>query len=253
MNALVTILALSTAIARQSDIEEHPGARLPAEVSLTDQDNKPVKLGDYFKDGKPVVVVLAYFRCPMLCDVVLRGVAQSLARQPLELGRDYRALTISFDPRDRPAEASLKQHNLLQAINRSGDAAAWPFLVGREPAVRAIADRLGFEYAWDPTTQQFAHPAVAFVMTPDGRVSRYLYGVTFRPLDMRLALGEAAGGRIGGIVDRVLLTCFRYDPASRRYAPYVSGVLKGGAAITLLLVGGALAAVWRRERRRGVA
>lgn len=248
------LLSLLTAtLALQAvDIDEHLGARLPLDSAFTDEAGNAVHLRDYFRDGKPVVLVLAYFRCPMLCDLVLRGVADTASRQPKVLGRDFRALTVSIDPKDTPASASLKQHGLLQAMNRLDAAKAWPFLVGDEANIRKLADSVGFEYSYDPKTDQYAHPACAIVVMPDGRIARYLYGVTFRPFDLRLALDDAARGRVGGIVDRVLLTCFRYDPATRRYAWAVRGVLRGGAALTLLFVGGLFGLLWRQRRRSSV-
>ena len=250
MIALAAAPAAAIPAVQAIDIEEHLGAPLPLDLPFVDQDRRPVRLRDYFRDGKPVVLVLAYFRCPMLCDLVLRGVADSLQRQHLVLGRDYRALTVSIDPKDTPAGASLKQHGLLQAFGQLDAAASWAFLTGSHASIAPLAERLGFDYAYDPKSDQYAHPACAFVITPDGRISRYLYGVKFRPLDVRLALDEAAHGKIGGIADRVLLACFRYDPTTRRYGWYVRGVLQGGAALTLLLVGGLLALLWRREWRR---
>lgn len=254
------VLALALAIAASAhatppalvnvDIDEHLGARLPLDLGFVDQDRRHVELGDYFRDGRPTVLVLAYFRCPMLCDLVLRGVVDSIARQGLVLGRDFRALTVSIDPKDTPAQASLKQHGMLQAFDKPFATDAWPFLVGNPPEIAALARRLGFQYAYDPKSDQYAHPAVAFIITPDGRISRYLYGVKFRPLDVRLALDEAAHGKIGGIVDRVLLTCFHYDPATRRYGLYIQGALRGVAALTVFLVGGMLALLWRNDRRR---
>lgn len=235
------------------EVEEHPGAQLPRGLAFVDQAGHAVHLGDYFRDRKPILLVLAYFRCPMLCDLVLRGVVASVARQGLVLGRDFRALTVSFDPKDTPAGAALKQGSLLQALDHPEARAGWPFLVGAKPEIDRLAERLGFVYVHDPRSDQYAHSAVAFVLTPDGRVSRYLYGVQFRPLDVRLALDEAAQGRVGGVVDRVLLTCFRYDPATRRYGVYVRGVLRGGAALVLLLVAGGLALLFWRDRARGVA
>jgi protein SCO1/2 len=235
-------------------VEEHPGARLPRDAAFVDEEGRAVHLGDYFRGDKPLVLVLAYFRCPMLCDLVLHGVAASVARQGLVLGRDYSALTVSFDPHDTPAEARLKQGTLLQSVGRLDARAAWPFLVGDKRDIDRLADRLGFVYVHDPKSDQYAHSAVAFVLTPDGRVSRYLYGVTFRPLDMRLALDEAAHGRIGGVVDRVLLTCFRYDPTTRRYGIYVRGLLRGGAALVLVIVAGGIGLLlWSDRRRRGAA
>jgi len=255
--AAAVVAASSPARARspvqEIDIEEHLGAALPLELPFVDENRRPVRLGDYFRDGKPVVLVLAYFRCPMLCDLVLRGVVDSLARQHLALGRDYRALTVSIDPKDTPAGASLKQHGLLQALGDLDAAASWPFLTGAEPSIAPLAARLGFEYAYDPKTDQYAHPAVAFVLTPDGRISRYLYGATFRPFDLRMAAVEAAAGRIGGVVDRVLLTCFRYDPSARKYGVYVIGVMRGGSAFVLLLFSLGMMALLRRDRERGGA
>ncbi|HEX6838713.1 MAG TPA: SCO family protein [Polyangia bacterium] len=256
--AAVLLLASSPLAARSPlqdiDIEEHLGAPLPLALPFVDENGHAARLGDYFRDGKPVVLVLAYLRCPSLCDLVLRGVVDSLARQHLALGRDYRALTVSIDPKDTPAGASLKQHSLLQALGDLDAVSSWPFLTGAESSIAPLAARLGFQYAYDPKSDQYAHPACAFVLTPDGRISRYLYGVKFRPLDVRLALDEAARGKIGGIVDRVLLSCFRYDPATRRYGWYVRGILRGGAALTLVIVGGALGLLWRREwQRRGDA
>ena len=260
MRLVCLLLTLTAATARAAppalaavDIEEHLGARLPLELAFTDEDGHPAHLGDYFRDGRPVVLVLAYFRCPMLCDLVLRGVVDSIERQGLVLGRDFRALTVSIDPKDTPAQASLKQHGMLQAFDAPFATAAWPFLVGRHAEIAELATRLGFQYAYDPKSDQYAHPAVAFIVTPDGRISRYLYGIKFRPLDVRLALDEAAHGKIGGIIDRVLLTCFHYDPATRRYGVYIVGVLRGGAALTVLFVGGLLALLWRSDRRRRLA
>jgi len=199
-----------------------------------------------------VVLVLAYYRCPLLCDLVLQGISGALRELGWTPGRDYLGLTVSIDPKDRPAAAHLKQTAVLQAIGQTGARAeaGWPFLVGDEASIHALADSVGFRYAYDPQSEQFAHPAVAMVLTPDGRLSLYLYGVSFRLLDVRLALTEAARGRVGTIVDRLLLTCFRYDPSARRYGFYVSAVLKGGASLALLAVGAFLAVLWRRDARR---
>jgi cytochrome c oxidase subunit 2 len=222
------MLALLLAIGAV-DIDEHLGAKIPGDLPFSDESGRPVSIGDYFTGDRPVVLILAYFRCPMLCDLVLRGMAGAVKEQPLVLGRDFRALTVSIDPKDRPAQAALKQHNLLQAMNRPD--APWPFLTGKEQQIQQLAGALGFQYTYDPKSDQYAHPACAIVLTPDGRISRYLYGADFRPFDLRLALQEASRGRVGGIFDRVLLTCFRYDPATRRYAWAVrSAVARNGAA-----------------------
>ena len=241
-----TIPSVSQAI----DIEEHLGRPIDQGLSFTRSDGARMRLADAFSDGRPVVLILAYYRCPMLCGLVLRGMAQGLKDLSFTLGEHYRVLTVSIDPRDNAEAARHKQLSTLSWLGRADAGEAWEFLVGQEPAIKALADDLGFRYAHDPRTDQYAHPAVAFVLTPDGRISRYLYGAQFSPRDLRLALMEASQGRIGSIVDRVLLSCYRYDPASRRYGPYVLGFVRLGGALILLVVTGLLAILWRGERRR---
>jgi protein SCO1 len=231
------------------DVKEHLGGRLPLELGFRDSDGRPVRLARFFPGDKPVVVVLAYFNCPMLCGLVLRQTATAMSHLDWRLGREYRALTVSFDPRDLPAEARRAQETTAAAAGVAPD--AWPFLVGDEAQIHLLADALGFEYQWDPRSQQFAHPAVVFVLSPDGRIARYLYGLGAEdPHQLKLALLEAAQGKVGSIVDRVLLTCFHWDPATRRYGLFVVGFLRAGAAVMLLLVGGLIAFLLGLERRK---
>jgi protein SCO1/2 len=207
-------------------------------------------LGDYFRDGKPVIMVLSYYQCPMLCGLVLQGMVSSFKQIPWQVGDQYRVLTVSIDPRDGPVQAEKKQHTALLSIGRSDHPEAWPFLVGEAKESAALADALGFRYEYDPQVEQYAHPAAIYVLTPDGRISRYLYGVTYGVLDLRLALIEAGSGKVGNIVDRVILTCYQYDPASRRYGPTILGFFRVGAALILLSVGTLLALLALRERQR---
>ncbi|MFL5304937.1 MAG: SCO family protein [Polyangia bacterium] len=234
------------------DIDEKLGAAVPLDLTFTDSNRRPVRLRDFADAQRPVVLVLAYYRCPMLCDLVLGGISRTLHQLGWVAGRDYRGVTVSIDPHDTPPVAHLKQNAVLQAVGQTGPEAerGWPFLVGDAHNIAALADAVGFRYAYDPRSRQFAHPAVVMILTPDGRVSRYLYGVNFHLLDVRLALTEASHGKVGGIVDRVLLTCFHYDPSARRYGFYVSAVLKGGATCALLAVGAFLTVLWRRDARR---
>ena len=159
-------------------------------------------------------------------------------------------LTSDIDPRDRPEAAGQKQESTLAGLGLPGARDAWPFLVGDQASIKALADALGFRFAYDPASDQYAHPAVVFAITPDGRISRYLYGVQFSPRDLRLALIEAGLGKTGSIVDRVLLTCYRYDPSSRRYGPSIVGFIRLGGALILALMTGLLAVLWYGERRR---
>jgi protein SCO1/2 len=235
------------------DIVEHLGRDVPRGLAFTDPDGASVRIGDLLDDKRPLVLVLAYFRCPMLCDLVQQGVVTALRGSGLRPGRDVRAVTISIDPHDTRGNARLRQTGLLTALGGAmpAPAGAWRVLTGQEPQIRALAEALGFRYVFDPGSAQYAHPACAFVLTPDGRISRYLYGTTFRPFDLRMAAVEATAGRIGGVVDRVLLTCFRYDPSARKYGVYVIGVMRGGSAFVLLLFSVGMMALLRRDRARG--
>jgi protein SCO1/2 len=247
------VLAPATppAAVREVDLEEHLGRRLDPALTFTDAEGRRVHLGDYLSGDAPVVLVLAYYRCPMLCGLVLRGVVEGMSQLPFDLGDHYRAITVSIDPRDTPPRALEKQASTLAGLARRADGArAWPFLVGEEPAIHALADDVGFRYAYDARTDQYAHPAAAIVLTSDGRVSRYLYGVTFSARDLRLALVEAGQGRTGTIVDRLVLTCYRYDPAARAYGPFVLGFMRVGGVLVLAVVAGLVAALCAGERRR---
>ncbi len=236
---------------QEVDIEEQLGRAIDPSLSFTDTEGRRVRLGEELSGQAPVVLVLAYYRCPMLCGLVLRGVVTGMKDLAFQLGRQYRAVTVSFDPRDTPDAAAQKRASTLAGLGRTAAGSAeWPFLVGDEPSIRALADAVGFRYAYDARTDQYAHPAAAIVLTPDGHISRYLYGVTFTPRDLRLALVEAGQGKIGTIVDRLILTCYHYDPATRAYGPFIVGFMRIGSAFILLAVVGLVGALFRGERRR---
>lgn len=236
--------------AREADLDEHLGQAVHTNLVFTDQTGHQARLSDYFRDGKPVIVVLAYFRCNMLCDLVLRGLVDGLRAADRIPGKDFRVLTVSFDPQDKPNEALNKQHTLLQVLGHPEAVRGWPFLVGDDANIKALADDLGFRYGYDPSTKQYAHPAAIFVLSPNARITRYLYGFQFAARDLRLAIAEAGEGKVGPIIDRILLTCYHYDPATHRYGFVLSGILRGGSLAVLLIVGGGLGVLWRRERRR---
>jgi protein SCO1/2 len=235
---------------QEADLEEHLGRDLPRDLVFTDEDGGAFRLSDAFDGERPVVLVLAYYRCPMLCGLVLRGLVDGINQLPYTLGVDYRAITVSIDPRDTPAAARAKRKNVLAAVARPGAPGGWPFLTGEPGAIGTLADAVGFRFAYDARTDQFAHPAAAIVLTPQGRVSRYLYGVSPSARDLRLALVEAGQGKTGTIVDRILMTCYHYDPTSRAYGPYILGFIRLGGVLILGAVGGTVLALFRREARQ---
>jgi len=228
-------------------IEEKLGGALPLEARFTTQDGTEVALGELLGRGRPVVLALVYYNCPMLCELVLSGMARAMRETGLELGKDFDAVTLSFDPRDTPELALERQRGYLQALGKPEARRSWTFLTGRETEVKAVAKAAGFGYAYDEKTRQYAHPAALFVLTPEGHLSRYLYGIEYPPKDLRLALVEAGQGRVGTSFDRILLTCYRYDPASRQYVPYALGIMRVSMLAVLAGVGLMLGVFWRRE------
>jgi len=230
-------------------IEEKLGNPIPLDVDLVGGDGKPFRLGSLFDGQKPVVLALVYYDCPMLCGLILSGAAKAMRENGLVLGKDFRAVTISFDPDEKPAQGAERRRGYLQSLGVPDAGGEWPFLVGAAEATRRISDAAGFYYELDPATGEWAHMAAIFVLTPDGRVSRYLYGIEFPPKDFRLAVVEAAGGKVGTSFDRFLLTCYRYDPATRKYEPYAWGFVRAGAVVVLLGLVGLIGGLVLRERR----
>jgi protein SCO1 len=236
----------------ESDVrlENRVGEQARLDVRLTDRFGNPVLLEDLLAGDKSTLLVLAYYRCPMLCDLTLRGVARGLAQLPWSPGEEYQVVTVSFDPRDRPQSADRARAAIIDEFGRRLDDDAWPFLIGEEGQVERLAESVGFFYAYEPRSDQYAHPSAIFVLTPSGTISRVLQGFEFEPLDLRMALVEAGEGKTGTFVEQVLLTCFRYDPTTRRYGPYVVGFLRLGAVAVLLAMGAGYLLLLRRGRRR---
>ena len=234
------------------DVVERLGEPIPAGLRFYDAFHNDVALKDFLGRGKPVVVTLVYFDCPMLCSLVMKGLVKGLNETGLGLGKDYLGITLSFDPKDTPRAAGEAQRGYLAALKGLENAHAqdWPFLTGSETNIRTLAEALGFKYSYDLPTKQFAHPAVAFVLTPEGRISRYLYGVDFPGRELRLSLVEASGGRVGTSFDRILLKCFRYDRGTGRYRVYATNFVRGGALLSAVALAFGLAALWRREWKK---
>lgn len=235
------------AILREIGFDQKLGATLPLETTLVDEAGRDVRLGDYFR-GRPVVLSLNYFDCPMLCTVSLNGLAGALASLSFDAGKEFEIVTLSFDPRDTPAAARAKKDSFLQRYRRPGAAEGWHFLTGSRTAVDRLTQAVGFRYAWDEETKQFAHPSGVVVLTPDGRIARYLYGIEYAPKDLRLALVEASRGTIGTPLDQAVLYCFQYDPTTGRYGAAIMRIVRLGGALTAVSLAAFVALMLRRER-----
>jgi len=234
----------------QVGVDEHPNATLPRDLTFVDETGRTVRLGDYFDGSRPLILTLNYYECPMLCGLQLNGLAEGLKQVDWTIGDEFDVVTVSINPLETPALARQKRQNYLSYYGRSGAGSAWHFLTGREGDIRRLADAVGFHYAYDAKQKQYAHPAVLFVCTPDGRVARYLYGIEYPAKNLRLALLEASEGKIGGAIDRIVLYCYHYDPASHRYAPVAMNIMRVGGGATVLLLGTALGLFWVRDSRR---
>jgi len=234
------------------DVQEHLGELVALEAQFTDSSGKPVVLKDVLPRTRPVLLTLVYYNCPLLCNLVINEQIRTMRELGLELGKDYEAVTVSIDPQDTPAQSLERRRKHLQSMGLP-ETAPWHFLTGTESNIQRLADAVGFKFAYDETSKQYVHPAVVHVLTPEGSISRYLYGTSFRPQDMKLALVEAAGGRVGTSFDRIVLTCFKYDTATRRYGFYIFGFLRIGALMIFGALASMLAYYWRRELKKGAA
>lgn len=227
--------------------EQRLDERVPEGARFRDASGREIRFGDLLGD-KPLVLAFAYFRCPMLCPVSLSGLAGSLKALSWSAGEEFRVATVSIDPTDGPEAAAEQKRKHLDHYGRDGAEEGWAFLTGDEPEIRALADAVGFRYARDEATGEYAHAAGVVVVTPDGRISRYLYGVEIAPRDLRLALVEAGEGKIGSLTDQLLLMCFHWDPTTGRYGAIAMGAVRTASALTVLGLGGMLLTLWRRER-----
>jgi len=223
---------------------------LPLETRFKDEEGRDVALGDFF-GSKPIVLAFVYFECPMLCTQVLNGLTTSLTVLTETVGRDFDVVAISFDARETPALANGKKKSHLDRYKRPESAGGWHFLTGDEAAIRAVTDAAGFKFVWDAQTQQFAHPSGIIVATPEGKLSRYFFGIEYAPRDVKFALMESSAGRIGNMVDQLLLYCYHYDPASGSYGFVAMGAVRVGGALTVLALVGFVVVSIRREMRAG--
>jgi protein SCO1/2 len=233
-------------VLREVGFDQRLGEQVPLDAVFRDESGGPVRLGDCL-EGRPTVLVLAWYRCPMLCTQVLNGLSKSMRACGLDLGRDFQVVTVSFDPGETPELAAAKKASYVEDYGRPGAAEGWRFLTGEEREIARLTAAVGFRQRWDPATKTYAHAAGVVVLTPAGKVSRYFFGLDYRPRDLRLALVEASDGKVGSPVDRVLLFCFHYDERTGRYTPAVMAFVRLGGALTVLCLGMLLVRGWLRR------
>jgi protein SCO1/2 len=233
---------------RDVGIDQRLNVQAPLEVTFRDENGRTVTLDDFF-DERPVILTLVYYRCPMLCGLELNGLVRTLKTMEWSAGREFDVLTVSIDPDEGPALAAQKKRVSLKQYGRRSAENGWHFLTGDESAIRQLADAVGFRYVETPENNQFAHAAGLIVLTPDGRTSRYFYGVEYSPRDLRLALVEAADNKIGMLTDQVLLYCYLYDPATGKYTLSILRLLRVAGLGTVAAMAAGIYVMLRRERR----
>lgn len=223
-------------------------ASVPYDLTFLDEAGQPVQLSHFF-DGKPVILSLGYFACPNLCPLARHGLLASLQQLQFTAGEEFTVLAVSIDPTETPQLAARTRDEFVQAYDRPAGEPGWHFLTGDHEAIDKLADAVGFRYAYDTRQQAYAHASGVIILTPEGAVSRYLFGLEYAPRDLRLALVEATANRIGTVIDQVLLFCYHYDPVSGEYTMLIMNVLRLAGLATVLLLGGMVILLLRRERR----
>jgi len=232
---------------RDVGFDQRLGEALPLAAAFRDESGRAVRLGDYF-GRKPVVLSLAYYGCPMLCTLSLNGLASALKTLSFDAGREFEVVTVSFEPRETPDQAASAKKTYLERYGRPGAAEGWHFLTGDAAAIEAVTRAVGFRYAWDDETRQYAHPTGIVVATAEGRIARYLYGVEYAPKDLRLAVVEASAGRVGSPVDQLLLYCYQYDPVRGRYGAAILRTVRLLGILTVVSLVSFIAFMRRHER-----
>jgi protein SCO1/2 len=252
---LLLLLTAGAVHAGKSDppdvgFDQRLNEQLPLDLTFHDESGATVRVGDYFGD-RPVILVPAYLRCPRLCNLVLNELTDALNNLTFNAGNQFQVVVVSFDARETPELAAAKKASYLERYNRPGAETGWHFLTGDEANIEALTKAIGFRYHYDAELDQFAHASGFVVLTPSGQMARYFFGMQFPPRHVRLALVEAGAGKVGNVVDQVLLLCYHYDPATGRYTATVMNLVRLAGIITVLILGTFLVRAWRRDWRNG--
>ena len=231
----------------QVGLDQRLNQQVPLNLTFNDENGKAVQLQQYF-GSKPVILIMVYYQCPMLCTQVLNGFAGAMnGIVRFNIGREFDVVTVSIDPRDTPQDAAAAKKKYLERYRRPGAEQGWHFLTGKKDQIDALAQAVGFRYAWDPEIKQYAHASGLMLLTPDGRVAQYYYGIEYVPRDIQLGLIEASKGKIGNVVDEVILYCYHYDPRQGRYGAAIFNVLRLTALATVMVLGGFMVIMFRRD------
>lgn len=247
-NAQMLDSSAPPAMLREVGIDQNLSAPLPLDLSFQDETGQAVPLRQYF-GKKPVVLAFVYYECPMLCTQVLNGLLESMRTLSFDVGKEFDVITVSFDPNETPKLAADKKASYLKQYERAGAAQGWHFLTGDSAAIRQLTDAVGFRYKYDAATDQFAHASGIMVITPEGKIARYFFGIEYPARDLRLALVEASENKIGSPVDALLLYCFHYDPMTGKYGLVIMNVLRVAGAATVIALGTFMLVMFWRDRR----
>jgi protein SCO1/2 len=253
--ALILVSCLGTPLLAQQapdlldkiGLDQKLNSQVPLDLEFVNESGETVRLADYF-GKKPVVLTLVYYECPMLCTLILNGTVRALRAMDFSAGQEFEVLTVSINPRETPELATEKKRQYLDSYRREGAEGGWHFLTGKEDQIRQLADAVGYRYAYDPESGQYAHASGIMVLTPEGKVARYFYGVEYSSRDLRLGLIEAAKERIGSPVDQVLLYCYHYNPLTGKYSLAIMSILRVAGVLTIIAIAGLLIFFIRRER-----
>jgi protein SCO1/2 len=233
-------------ILQRVGIDQKLNQQVPLDLTFRDETGRSVPLRSFFGQ-RPVILTLVYYQCPMLCTQVLNGLVSAMLPLKLDAGRDFEIVTVSFDPKETPQMAAAKKAVYVRRYGRPGAAQGWHFLTGNQANIKALTEAVGFRYEYDPKIKQFAHVSAITLLTPDGRVSRYYYGIEYEPRDLRLGMVESSKGQIGNVVDQVILYCYHYDPTTGKYGAVVVNMLRVGAILTMLILGSFMVIMFRRD------
>jgi len=236
-------------VLKKVGIDQHLNEQLPLDAVFKDEQGRDVRLGQFF-NGKPVVLSLVYYQCPMLCNQVMNGMLGSFRQISFNVGDQFEVVTVSFDPNETPALAAAKKQTYVAGYHRANGAAGWHFLTGDAANIKRLADAVGFRYTWDEQTKQFAHASGIMVATPEGKLARYFYGIDYPPKDLRLSLVEASANKIATPVDALMLYCYHYDPSTGKYGVVIMNVMRVAGVITIILIVGLLFLLRKIGRRR---